>query len=375
MTALRILHLDTEPTWRGGERQVFWLAGELKRRGHAVWVACRPEAPLAQRCQTAGLPIAEMAPKGEWDIWAAKDLRTFLRDNRVDILHAHTAHAVGLGALASIPKICPFIATRRVDFPLRRNPLSVWKYGRLDEIVAISEKVRDVMLDNGWHGPKISVIHSGIDPSDYPQPSRRAQIRQAKGIRLEDVVLVNAAALVPHKDQDTLIRAVARLRQTKPDVRLLILGEGKLRNQLTKLIGELNLQSAVQLMGHRDDVLDYIALSDVFVLSSVEEGLGTSLLDAMALGIPAVATKAGGIPEIFGPTANDVLVPSKNPDALALALLKILDDPAERAKRSNWGRERLAFFSVNRMVDQYEGLYARVLQGFHDKTQRHSHHA
>ncbi|HOW28571.1 MAG TPA: glycosyltransferase family 4 protein [Elusimicrobiota bacterium] len=375
MNPFRIVHLDTEPTWRGGERQLFWLARELKKRGHQNWVACRTGSPLADRCRAADLQVFEFAPKGEWDLRAASALRRFLREQKADILHAHTAHAVGLGAVAAWPVDCGFLATRRVDFPLRRNIFSRWKYGRLNEIVAISEKVRDVMLEHGWHGPKISVIHSGIDPADYPSPGNREDLRRAKGIRNEDLLLVNVAALVPHKDQETLIKAVELLRKDVPAIQLLILGEGHLRSRLTRLIDQLGLKQCVHLLGHRDDVLDYVAAADVFVLSSVEEGLGTSLLDAMSLGIPAVATQAGGIPEIFGDSANDVLVPSRNPSALAAALGRVIGSDDEKQRRVRWGRERLAFFTVARMANQYLDVYQRVNVRHHEKTQRHHHHA
>jgi glycosyltransferase involved in cell wall biosynthesis len=361
MTALRVVHLDTEKTWRGGERQVLLLARELRRRGHHNWVACRPGSPLDAAARREGLDTLAAAPCFEADLWAARRLRVALRATRAEVLHAHTGHATGQGALACLGTSVRLAATRRVDFPLGRGPLSRWKHSRVDVFAAISGRVRERLLEAGVPPDRAPLVPSGIDPSGYPSSSDRARWRAAKGLAADEVLFVQAAALVPHKGQDVLLRAAARVCREIPAARFLLLGEGPLRRELERTVADLGLAGRVLLPGHRDDVLEYVAAADVFVFSSVEEGLGTSLLDAMAVGVPTVAARAGGVPDLYGSPAAPELVPPGDDAALAAALLALLRDPEEAARRVARGRERVKEFTASAMAGKYEKIYERLL--------------
>jgi L-malate glycosyltransferase len=358
---LRILHLNTERTWRGGERQTLWLARELARRGHQGEIACRPGSPLEKEARAAGLNVFSVRPWFEMDPCAASRLRNRLRETQTDILHAHTGHAVGLGALAVPGTAVRLAATRRVDFPLRDNALTRWKYSRAGAVIAISGRVREILIKSGLAPEKIAVVNSGIDASGYPFRADRDRLRREKGYPPGVSLVVNAAALVPHKDHATLLRAARRVRGDAPGARFLILGDGPLRGALEKTARALGLGETVEFLGHRPDVLDFIALADAFVLSSVEEGLGTVLLDALALGTPTAAARAGGIPEIYGADDAPELFPPGNDEALARNLAAVLKDPAEADRRSRRGRERAALFTVARMTDRYEEIYRNLL--------------
>ncbi|HRY30098.1 MAG TPA: glycosyltransferase [Elusimicrobiota bacterium] len=356
----RVLHLNTERTWRGGERQLFFLAKELQRRGYEQRVACRPGFPLERFCRQAGLSVVPVSPWGEFDLWAAGRLRRAMRDEKIDILHAHTGHAVGLGALALRRGGPSFIATRRVDFPLKKNFLSRWKYRRVDRLVAISGKVRDVLTEGGMDPARIPVVHSGIEGADYPSAGDKARLRKEKGLPVEGIFVTQVAALVPHKDHATLLAAARRVCDKLPSLRFFLLGDGELRSGLERKTRELGLSDNVVFLGHRMDALDYIALADAFVLSSVEEGLGTSLLDALFIGVPVVATRAGGIPEIFGSPSAPELVPARAPDELADQLVRVLSDRAYAEQRVTRGREIVKKFSVSAMADAYEKMYKEL---------------
>ena len=358
---MRVLHLNTERTWRGGERQTFWLAEALSRRGHESRMACRPEGPLAARAEGGGLTVFPLSPLCEFDPFAASRLRRYLRETGTDILHAHTGHAVGLGALAARGTGVKLVVTRRVDFPLKAGIFSRWKYGSAHAVACISGRVREIAVDGGVPEGKTVVIPSGIDPAGYPSAENRDRFRRERGVALNDVVLVHVGALAPHKDQAVLLRAVQRAAREEPRIRLIVLGEGPLRASLEKLARDLGIAGRTVFMGNHPDVLVYTALADVFVFSSKEEGLGTALLDALAVGVPTAATSAGGVPDIYGGPDAPELSPPGDPEALARNILAVLSDPAEARRRVDRGRERILLFTVEAMTDRYEVLYKRLL--------------
>ena len=160
---IRVLHVDTERGWRGGERQAWWLARELAERGYTSVVAARRGEPMATRAADAGLPVVDCAPATELDPRAAWRLRRQILTRRVDVVHAHTAHAVAVGAMATIGTRVPLVVSRRVDFPLRANAGTRWKYGRAAVIVAVSNAVAEVLVAGAVASNRIVVVPDGVD--------------------------------------------------------------------------------------------------------------------------------------------------------------------------------------------------------------------
>lgn len=362
MTSQGILHLNTERGWRGGERQTLLLALELARRGTRQWIAARPGEPLAVAADRAKIPWIGVRPWGEWDVWLARSLARFAQEHDLSILHAHTGHGVGLGALAkrwSRGRL-RLVATRRVDNPLARNPFSRWKYAAVDGMGAVATRVAEVAVLGGVPKNKIAVIHSGVDREGYPTAVDRPRLRTERGLSPHDVIVVNAGALVDQKDQATLIRAAALVKKERPEVKFLVLGEGPLRPRLEELIRELKLESSVFLWGHRSDVVDCTALGDIFVLSSQAEGIGGALIDAMAVEVPTAATRVGGLSDLYGSSEAPELTPAGDADALAKNILWVLKDPDEARRRVEQGRLTAARFTAKAMADGYEALYKKV---------------
>ena len=355
-----VLHVDTERGWRGGERQVFWLARELARDGHRSIVAGRPNEPLLERAAEAGLEVFPCDASGELDIGAALAMRRFVRDEGVEIVHAHTGHAVSLAAIATLRTPARMVLTRRVDFPLRGNPFSRWKYARAAAVISISEAVADVLVASGIDRRRITIVPSGVDLARRIEPATPATLR-ALGVPPGAPLVVQVSALVAHKDPVNFVHAIGFAHRAVPNLRALLVGDGELRQRVEGAVTQNGLRGVLHITGYRTDADQLLAAADVVTLSSEEEGLGTVLLDALALGKPVVATRAGGIPEVVADGECGLLVPTRDGHLLGAAIARVLSDPELRRRFGAAGRERAREFSVERTAERTAAVYERVL--------------
>ena len=356
---LTVLHVDTERGWRGGERQALWLAQALARVGHRSIVAGRPNEPFAARAVEAGLDLVPISPASEFDPRAVVRLRRAIERERVDIVHAHTAHAVGLAALATLRSRARMVVTRRVDFRLRGNPGSRWKYARAHGVIAISRAVRDALVASGVESSRIDIVPSGIELGRAFVPASPHTLA-ALGVPSGAPLVVQVAALVQHKDPLTFVRAMEVVRRHVAAVRALMVGEGVLRATVEAEIAARGLTDVVKLTGYRTDADSLLAAADVATLSSEEEGLGTVLLDALSIAKPVAATAGGGIPEIVS-DGTGLLVPVHDHAALGDAIARILTDPSLAARLAAAGPARAAEFSMERTAERTLDVYRRVL--------------
>jgi glycosyltransferase involved in cell wall biosynthesis len=254
------------------------------------------------------------------------------------------------------------VLSRRVDFPVRGSMGSRLLYGLpIEAIAAISEGVRRALETSGVPGQLIRVIPSGIDLEPFEEPFDRAAARASLGIAPDEVIAIQIAALAPHKSQTTLLQAAAAATGAAPRLRVWIAGEGALQEALAAEHRSLGLGDRVRFLGFREDVVPLLRAADLFVLSSYLEGLGTSVLDAMAAGLPVVATAVGGVPEIVQADMTGLLVPPKDPGALAAAMGRLTADPALRAAMGAHGRERARAFSADRTASLTRALYEELL--------------
>jgi glycosyltransferase involved in cell wall biosynthesis len=360
---MRVAHVDTASTWRGGEGQVLSLARGLARRGHDVLVICPPRSELAEACARHHVPTRAVAMRAEFDVGAMISVARALRGFRADIVHFHTAraHAIGLAA-ARLARTPVKVLSRRVDFPIGGNPFSRMKYkARVDAVVAISEAVREVLLAGGMAPGLITVIYSGVDLEQWDGKLEGRRFRAELGIPPSAPLVGVVGALAPHKAQSYFLRAAAELARTRPDVRYVIVGEGELEQELKELARSLGIERIVAFAGFRRNMRAVFAAIDVFVLSSVAEGLCTSIMDAMACGVPVVATRVGGVPEIIRDADCGILVPPADPSAMAAAIGRVLKDSSLRSRLVKGGRDRVLDFSVEKTVEQTEQLYSKLL--------------
>jgi glycosyltransferase involved in cell wall biosynthesis len=338
---------------------VWLLAQALRRLGVEQIVVTGAGTELARRLRSSGVPVRPVAWKLGLDPRVIPAVLQEIRGMPA-VLHAHDAHAVTLAGVCARLTGAPFVATRRVDFPLRRR--GYW--GRADRVIAISNAVAEVLVRDGIQPERITVVHSGISV-DTTQAVERLGIRDLLGLPPGALVAANVAALVPHKDHATLVAAAKQLEQRYPDLHWVVAGEGDLRHSLESRIRELGLRDRVHLMGHIASPERLIADADVFVMSSRQEGLGTSVLEAMALGTPVASTGAGGLPEMLAQGAG-LVVPPGDSAALAEAVDRMLGDSRLRTSLIERARAEVLRFTDRRMADEVRSVYrscAHSLEG------------
>jgi glycosyltransferase involved in cell wall biosynthesis len=271
------------------------------------------------------------------------------------LLHAHDAHALTLAGSAALLSGARYVVTRRVDFHLRRRGFWI----RADRVIAISDAVRDILISDGIPANRVVRVHSGID-LEAVGATRAGAIRSELGLPEAGPLVAAVGALVDHKDHATLLEAAAELRHSRPDLHWAIAGEGPLRAGLEARIAQLGLGTHVHLLGQIGEPLRLVAAANVFVMSSQEEGLGTSVLDAMALGVPIAATRAGGIPEMLEGGAG-LLSPPRDGPALAASVNRLLSDPDVRAGTLEKAQRRVRQFTAATMAEGVLSVYRSVL--------------
>jgi glycosyltransferase involved in cell wall biosynthesis len=372
---LTIWHVDGERGFRGGERQLLYLACALRARGHRNVVVCRGGSELEAASKERGLETRSLPFLCEWDPLTAALLRSWT-SGPGHILHAHTAHAAALTSLAARFGGAPSVAHRRVDFST--GSLSArFKYGSAAKVVAVSGAIAKVLEADGFKGAAVvpdaipaSVKEcewAGVSPSHFSPPSvderRAARAALAAEFNIEDSGpwIGNLAALVPHKDHETLVAAALIVCMKNPRVRFLIAGRGPEEAKLWGQIKRLGLLGKVLLLGQHEDAAVFLKALDAFCLSSWGEGMGSVLLEAAACGVPIAATTAGGIPEVVEDGKTALLAPPRDPEALAAALLRLLEDKSLAHRLAVAGREALPRFGLERMAKEMERIYGEAV--------------
>jgi len=357
----KLFFVSTERDWHGGEEQLRLLVEGANQAGHECLVAARDGGAFAERFRAAGVPLLRLPQhvRSLRSIWL---LRTAMRRFRPDVVHANDPHGLWLQWLAAWGLPIPVrVASRRLLFPIR----STRRYRNgCDRLICASRAIAEVCLASGIPAEMLAVVHEGTDPRRMSAGDARRG-RAALGLTSDVPLVLCVAQLADYKGHRYLLDAMPPVLKAHPRVVLALAGEGPLRKPLLAQAESLGIESAVRFLGYRHDVPDLIQACDAFVLASVEEGLGTSVLDAMFAGKPVVAAMAGGIPEMLCNEKNQLcgwLVRSRDPQSLACALVECLSSPQERAHRveraSAWAHSQ---FTASRMVRETLRVYQELL--------------
>jgi len=335
---MKVLHVDTGKPWRGGQAQVYELLRVLAELEVDCHLMCTRGGALARRVrdQLQSVTVHEHALRGEWDLGAARRVAALHRAHGFDVLHAHSGHAHGIAAIAVAVHrgLPPLVVTRRLELEPKDHALNRWKYAKPARMIGISDAVCHSIKRLVEPARRVR-IPSGQNLAAVKAIPRDDRVRRELGLPGHALMALNVGALSPQKDQATLLRGFAAAIKHEtlddPPLHLVIAGEGDKGPTLEALIDELKLNGRAHLVGFVDEPVGLIKSADLFVLSSVFEGLCSTLVQVMASKVPVVATAVGGVVDLIADGHTGRTVPPRDAPALAGAI---------RAWRAERGTER-----------------------------------
>lgn len=360
---MRVLHLSSERTWRGGEQQIAYLMGVLKTHGVESIVAVRKDSAFVAKTKS-DYKLIELPFSSELDLYTAWKIRNIVKKEKIDIVHMHSGHGHTLGVLShKLGHDAALVLSKRTDYPVKDNPLSRWKfnYPGIKKILCVSDKIRQIVSQDLIEPSKAITVYSGIDLKRFPAKPTQ-DIREIAGLPPDTKVVISTAAISPQKDYGTFMKVAAELKVHHPDLHFVICGEGPSENEIINVATELGLTGRVHFLGFRKDIANFLGSADLFLITSKEEGLGTSILDAFAVGLPVVATAAGGIPEIVRHGQTGLLAPVGDFKMLATHienLIYISGNIKEELKKN--AHQLAEEFSYVRTGEKTYSIYQEIL--------------
>jgi glycosyltransferase involved in cell wall biosynthesis len=354
-------------SWGGAEIFTVALAQALpsERFDVRVCTSRRGTGFLIEELERAGVSYVSLGRRRRLDVAPFARLRSYLRSGRVDVLHTHMFGSNLWGSVIGRAARVPVVVAQEHSWSYQGQPLRKLLDGQVigrlaDAFVAVSNADRERMIRLEKVKPDKVVV---IPPAFLPRaPANGASVRGELGIPGDAPVVGTVVAMKRPKALDVMIDAVALLRERKPDVRLLLVGDGDSRAEWEAYASERGLAETARFLGFRSDVGPLIESFDVSVLSSDSEGTPLFVLESMAHGTPVVSTAVGGLPDLIEDGVSGLLVPQRDPGAMADALAAALDDPAMRERLATAARERLLEFSIDQTAARFAELYERLLR-------------
>ncbi len=380
---MRILHVIDALNHGGAQRLLMLLAEKAPRdRVETGVLVLQPRLELKEALESLGVRVrccnrerpSILSPHRflSYVLRNLREIAAFCRSLSADVLHCHLSDAellgIPSGRLCGVSRVFttvhyPDLLPKRKPADLRnalRRALTRILYNHLaDGVVTVSRDTAEILSrDFGVRPEKIQVILNGVDVASFSPRTPPPDARRSLGFNQKDCILINVARLAPPKGQAFLVEAMARLTAQFPGIRLLFVGDGELRAELEARRASLRLEDTVVFLGNRSDIADLLALSDIFVFSSVSEGTSLALLEAMAAGKPIVATSIPGNEEVLRHGENAYLVPPGDPDALARGVAFLLDHPDEAQRLAAKGQQEVAAqFDIGQTIARYRALW------------------
>lgn len=363
----RVVRIVSDLPFGGVEQRLLSLLPRLRDIGWDVSIICIREAgqmaPMFERegVQVSVIPFrSRFSPRSLWE------LARGLSSQRADIVHTHMYRSNTSGTVAARLARVRVVISNVHNVNEWDNMRQLWTDRMLipfkDKVVAVSEAVRRNYIDRTHVDPgKVVTIYNGIDLDRFRGVGRDAGLARELGIADEERVVSVFARLVEQKRHVDFLAMAVQVLKVLPNVKFLIVGKGKLREQLEQMASQLGLSERTVFAGHREDVPNLLALTDVIVMCSDKEGFSNSLLEAMAAGVPVVATDVGGNAEAIVDRTSGFIVPRRRPDLLARRVLALLTDRALYRSVSKAAAERASLFGIEQMCERTDALYTSLM--------------
>lgn len=356
--ALTIIHTESSLGWGGQEHRTFKEMVGLRKQGHRMLLLCQPRAKFGARAREAGFEVFEVRMRNGVDLPAVLKMRAIFRRERVDVVNTHSGRDSILAGLAGLLAGRLVVRTRHLALPIT----SRFTYTTLPHhVVSVSEHVRRYLMSEGVPASRVSTVYTGIDPAamllDGP-----SDLRASLGIADSARVVATVAILRMKKGHRFIVEAAPRILAACPDTHFVFAGDGAQMANLQAQIADAGLASHIHLLGLRRDIANVLAGSDLFLLPTEQEALGTSYIEAMAMGLPVVGSNVDGVPEVVRDGDNGLLIEPGNADSLADAVIRLLSDDALRTQMAQRSRALVSsLFHVDTMCEQMLALYRRLL--------------
>jgi glycosyltransferase involved in cell wall biosynthesis len=361
-----ILHTEASLGWGGQEIRVIQESVEFAKRGYRVLVACPKEARIAAKAAEAGLQVLNLPMRSPFDPTAVSAFVRIINREKIDIVHTHSSKDSWLaGAAGRIARV-PVVRSRHLSTPVGRSWFTTFVYRSLSDVIITSGSlIKETLVTRNKLDPaKIVSIPAGVDIAKYDPKIKGAKVRAELGLDCAYPVVGCVAILRSWKGHRYLLEAVPAVVKKYPKARFLIVGNGPKWEELLNMVRTLNIEENVIMTGFRKDVPEVIAAMDIFVLPSVaSEATSQVIPQALSMDKPVIATNAGGLPEIIENKVTGLLVPPKDPGALADAILWMAEHKEEARGMAKRGREKiLGGFTLKNMIDSTEDVYRKFLE-------------
>jgi glycosyltransferase involved in cell wall biosynthesis len=354
----------------GAEMLAARLARRMATQFQFVFACLDGLGTLGEALRKEGFPVHVLGRKPGIDWGCAARLGALLRRERIDLVHAHQYTPflytlVGRWFYRRPPVLFMEHGRHQPDYPRRKR---IWAnrllLERRDRVVGVGETVRRALIDNeGLPPERVAVVYNGVHLEPLLNgAANREEVRRELGFAADDLVIFQVARLDPIKDHATALRTLARVLPARPNAFLVVVGEGPERAAIERTVRELGVGSRVRMLGLRTDVPRLLTGADLFLLTSVSEGIPLTVIEAMACGLPVVSSSVGGLPEVVVHEKTGLLAPAGDDAGLAAHVLRLAGDPALRAELGRRGRERAcSHFAESGMMEHYRRLYHEML--------------
>lgn len=358
---LKILHISTEKSWRGGEQQIAYLIENLPKQEVESIVFVFEHSAFHQYLKDKKYTYIAYSNKSALHFKNIRLLNQVVKDEDIDILHAHSSNAHSLAFLKNLVfKQTKLVVSRRVDFIPKMTFFSKCKYNHssINKYICVSHAIENIMKNSVSDSSKVTTVHSGIDMQKWKSRVSRNRLRESYGFKESTKIIGTIAAIEEHKDLKTFVNVAYELKNE--DYVFFIVGSGSLKGQIQSQISALKLEN-IFLTGFQPNIQNYLYCYDLFLFTSKTEGLGTALLDAMAAKIPIVSTNAGGISEIVTHNVTGLTSEAGNERKLAHNIKILMQNNTLKSKLIENAYQKVLSFSAKNMAQKTFEIYKTII--------------